>query len=418
MRILLLGIEIAPEEGGGYTLSQDIFEALQNSADASRHRFFVLASEIGSEREARLPEAFVSIRVTRSRLRQMADEIAYDVKRIWRLWKRLGSPMITPQQKAIDEEVFRCGVDCCFSLVPWQWSHSLPNIITVWDLEHRRKPYFPELAATGEWERRERMYHSVLPKATVVVTGTETGKAQLQNFYGLDAEAVKVIPFPTPSFALKGACSFAPVAEQLPFGISGEYLFYPAQYWPHKNHVRLLQVVKLLHENHGWNGTLVCCGSDKGNLEYLRACAATLGIKQFVHFLGFVTQDELVALYRHALALAFVSYLGPDNLPPLEAFALGCPVIAADVDGARNSLGAAALWVDPDDAEAIAAAVWRLRIDPDLRKALLSAGKERAIKSTTANYAGELLQLFDSLEIRFQCFRSSTAFSKDGEPTH
>ena len=59
-------------------------------------------------------------------------------------------------------------------------------------------------------------------------------------------------------------------------------------------------------------------------------------------------RPELIALYRHALALTFVSYFGPDNLPPLEAFALGCPVITSAIEGVDEQLGNAALYVNPD----------------------------------------------------------------------
>jgi glycosyltransferase involved in cell wall biosynthesis len=108
----------------------------------------------------------------------------------------------------------------------------------------------------------------------------------------------------------------------LPAGIAGEFVFYPTQSWPHKNHLHLLEAVQTLHRRHQWNGMLVCCGSDKGNLNYLKERATEFGIVE--------------------RALTFVSYFGPDNLPPLEAFALGCPVIASAIEGSEEQLGSAA----------------------------------------------------------------------------
>jgi glycosyltransferase involved in cell wall biosynthesis len=214
-----------------------------------------------------------------------------------------------------------------------------------------------------------------------------------------------VIPFPTPSFARDKAPLEIP-REHLPSGVTGEFLFYPAQYWAHKNHFHLLEAVQILCREHQWNGVLVCCGSDKGNLGYLKERAAEFGIVDRVRFLGFVNQSELLALYRHALALTFVSYFGPDNLPPLEAFALGCPVIASALEGVEEQLGSAALYVNPDSASEIAQAVLRLKNEHGLREALVTAGQIRASELTADDYAAKIVELLDSLELRFACFRS------------
>ena len=295
-------------------------------------------------------------------------------------------------------------LDCALCLNPGEWSPILPNICTVWDLEHRRKPYFPEITGNGEWNHRERSYQRELPKALAVITGTRTGKAQIEHFYGVDPAAVRVIPFPTPSFARdKGASEFS--NEELPAGIAGEFLFYPAQYWAHKNHLHLLEAVQILRYHHQWDGMLVCCGSDKGNLNYLKERATEFGIADRVRFLGFVKRSEMVALYRHAFALTFVSYFGPDNLPPLEAFALGCPVIASAIQGVEEQLGSAALQVNPDNASEISDAVLRLRNEKGLRETLIAAGKARASQFSADSYAASLIELLDSLEVRFACFR-------------
>jgi glycosyltransferase involved in cell wall biosynthesis len=191
----------------------------------------------------------------------------------------------------------------------------------------------------------------------------------------------------------------------MPAGITSEYLFYPAQYWPHKNHTRLLEAVKILGDRYGWRVALVLCGADHGNLGYLRQRAAALCVSDRVHFLGFVTTDQLIALYRRAFALSFLSYFGPDNLPPLEAGALGCPVVTSAVEGAEEQLGSAALSVNPDSAVDVAAAMWRLKNEPGLRQRLVDNGWQRAARSTFGDYAASLIGVLDSLELRFATFR-------------
>src|SRR4029078_10301868 len=127
-------------------------------------------------------------------------------------------------------------------------------------------------------------------------------------------------------------------------------------------------------------------GSNKGNEEYLRTFAAQLNPPVDVAFLGFVPLEDLVALYRGAFALAYVTFFGPENLPPLEAFALGCPVIASDVSGAREQLGDAALFVDPRNPAEIAGAIKQLRDDDTLRASLIDKGRARAERWTATEF--------------------------------
>ncbi len=142
------------------------------------------------------------------------------------------------------------------------------------------------------------------------------------------------------------------------------FLFYPAQFWPHKNHVNLLHAVKLLKQR-GRNISLVLTGSDHGNLAYVRKTAQDLGLDDHVHFCGFVPYEDILTFYREARALSYVSFFGPENLPPLEAMALECPVILSDIPGVRALHGDGPILVDPRKPDAIADSVEFILDNPD-----------------------------------------------------
>ena len=141
---------------------------------------------------------------------------------------------------------------------------------------------------------------------------------------------------------------------------------------------------------------LVLTGADRGTRAHVMRIAEQLGVAARVHALGFVDRDMLVALYRHAEALIHPSLFGPDNLPPLEAMALGCPVIAASSDGADAHFGDAAVLVDGLDAGAFATAILRLRSDSTRRADLVARGRERAELHTAAGYATSVLRFIDT----------------------
>ena len=165
------------------------------------------------------------------------------------------------------------------------------------------------------------------------------------------------------------------------YSIPNQYIFYPAQFWAHKNHINLLKALILLHQNYHINLDLVFTGSDQGNLEYIKNTVQNLQLNEKVHFLGFVPHDDLIGLYVGAFALTYVTYFGPENLPPLEAFAYGCPVIASAYAGAKEQLGDAALMVNGSKPEEIALAVKKVNDDPYLREKLVRKGLVRARKN-------------------------------------
>jgi glycosyltransferase involved in cell wall biosynthesis len=113
--------------------------------------------------------------------------------------------------------------------------------------------------------------------------------------------------------------------------------------------------------------------------------------------------DDLVALYQHAHALTYLSFFGPENLPPLEAFALGCPVVAAAVPGAREQLGDAALLVPPTESARVAEAVRRLE-DAALREELIERGRTRAEALTAESFVRGVLAFFDEFEQVRKCW--------------
>jgi glycosyltransferase involved in cell wall biosynthesis len=217
-------------------------------------------------------------------------------------------------------------LDIVWSIEPMAFPLDVPYVTTVWDLEHKRQPFFPEVSSYGEWERRESGYSKVLSRATFVITGTFIGKEQIEKFYGVNSERIIVAPFPLIPISINEV----PTRDT-------NLIFYPAQFWPHKNHVNLILGFKLATQVEP-SLRLVLVGSDKGNEEKIRGLVSELKLEKNVEFWGTVTSEVLESLYRTASLMIYPSLFGPDNLPPLEAISFKCPVAVADQPGSREQL--------------------------------------------------------------------------------
>jgi glycosyltransferase involved in cell wall biosynthesis len=125
--------------------------------------------------------------------------------------------------------------------------------------------------------------------------------------------------------------------------------FYPAQFWPHKNHATLLHAMRILKTMTPTPLKLILTGSDKGNLAYIQSLIDSLELNEEVTIEGFVSHQRIVELYSQCGLFVFPSLIGPDNLPPLEAIAAGAPLLISRIPGHVEQIGEAAKYFDPLD---------------------------------------------------------------------
>lgn len=401
MRIGAVLTGYAPESGGGFTFEDDILEAVISLHDSTPHHITLIVPQ--ADALALRDHVGTKIPVVcfpaGNRLQRAAESLVRD-SMFFRRHLRVSS--------RLDRLAGAEGLDLLWFLSAGVHVTQYPYVTVVWDLQHRTMPWFPELSRHGEWELRELTWPSFIRKASLVITGTQVGADEIGRFYGVPKERIVILPHPTPRFALEAAQSDnRQVFRRL--GVTPPYLLYPAQFWPHKNHVSLLLAVKRLRDRYGLAPQLVLVGSDKGNYAHVNKLCRELGLASQVLFLGFVDREDLVALYRGAMALTYTSFGGPENLPPLEAFALDCPVIAARVPGADEQLNNSAILVSPSDPEDIADAIYRVLSEQGLRTELIARGRERAVRWTGEDFVRGALAGIDTLSSYVRCWSEGSA---------
>ena len=379
--------------GGGYTFQSDIFYVFCKLANSRQDEFIIFCESQNKSsviKEIKLPNncELVQLPVENKR-EKFARVLITIIPQIRRYFGKQGRLSKAAKKYQIELLWYLSGG--VYEII------DQPYIATVWDVQHRTHPWLPEVSNSGVWESRE-VYHSTfLRRATKIITGTQVGLEQLSYFYQIPPERVVILPHPTPSLELNSEKTSTDIRST--FNIKGDYFIYPAQFWPHKNHITLMAALKELGDNHNFWPNLIFIGSDKGNKSFVQLNAHKLGVSNQIIFTGFVSVSDLVALYRDATALVYLSMSGPENLPPLEAFALNCPVIASDIPGAKEQLEDCALFVPPYDVGAISDGMYKILTDDKLREILISKGNVRAKQFTAYNFVEGVFQLFDEISL-------------------
>lgn len=251
----------------------------------------------------------------------------------------------------------------------------IPYVQAVHDLQHRLHPEFPEVSANGEWERREYTLKNIVRYSTLVIADSEVGREDILNYYGeyITPDRVKVLPFLRASYLNPDISDLEKQKVRMRHRLPERFLFYPAQFWPHKNHLRVVQAIAMIRDQYGIEISIVFCGSKTGEtrrrtVRELMSAVRKLGIENNVHLIDYISDADMSALYAGATALVMPTFFGPTNIPPIEAAAFGCPVLTSDIRGIREQVGDGAVLVDPCSVESIADGIHRLWESAPLRQ--------------------------------------------------
>jgi glycosyltransferase involved in cell wall biosynthesis len=183
-----------------------------------------------------------------------------------------------------------------------------------------------------------------------------------------------------------------------PAGMPEEpFFFYPANFWPHKNHETLLLAYRLYAHAAGSRAwPLVFTGHPDARMTLLQEMRGGLGIADRVIFLGHVDDAAFSTLWSRAGALVFPSLHEGFGIPLLEAMRFAVPILAANATSLPEVAGEAALLVDPRDPRAIAEALRRIAIREGLREDLVSRGRARLSGFSLELEAGRVAHFLDS----------------------
>lgn len=300
-----------------------------------------------------------------------------------------------------EKTLIESGIDLVYFASPNSTSNQLFKlnfIYTVWDMSHRDTPEFPEVRSLLEFSNREENYRKTLPYALLILCDSEDLCDLASSRYGIDRNRLLSMPF-SASPLINSIVSLDSKSVRVKYNLTSNFYYYPAQFWPHKNHARILEALVVLRDNFNYIPKVVFSGKDYGNRSHIESLIKEFNLQDQVNILGFIPSEDVRGLYENSIAVVMPTYFGQTNLPPLEAWSLNVPLIYSDLF--KEQSGDAALSVNPDSSFELANAMLQV-LEPAIRKNLIEAGKIRLDYFNTKRIQSEkvLLSILDKFSQR------------------
>ena len=268
-----------------------------------------------------------------------------------------------------------------------------PTVAVLHDIQEQ---YSPQYFSPTELIARREAYPEICLSATILVAVSNFCKDCFVEKFGIDPRKVEVI-HNAPQAGLVGDDDGVWRRPPPP----RPFFFYPANYYPHKNHALLLDAMQKLAGQGGDPSVIFAGDPVPGGFPLPREIARRhLGDRCF--FFSTLEPDEMRFLYRHALAVVLPTMFEGFGMPAVEAMACGCPVVCSDIGPLREVAGDCALYFPPGDLEQLCRRLEQISCDQALRRRMIEAGLASAAKYTWEAAARRMLEVFAQAPRRFK----------------
>ncbi|MGE3511213.1 MAG: glycosyltransferase family 4 protein, partial [Vicinamibacterales bacterium] len=287
------------------------------------------------------------------------------------------------------------GIDLLFCpmTAPTYATDGIPTVSILYDLQHLAYPTFFK---AEELMHRARFYQDLVRRVDHVVCISEYSRASLIEHFHVPRERTSVVPIAIqdrlPHFDATAAWEIL-TSRGLP---RCRYAFYPANFWPHKNHrMLLLAFARFVLERPDADIHLVLTGDLLDQGDAIRAAVQRMGLASRVHLMGFVPEADLGALWSAASFLVFPSLFEGFGIPLTEAMSFGVPIVCSQQGSLPEVAGDTAVYFDARDPQAIVNALALAWDEPQEPRAVRQRVQERLSVFRPDVVVEQYLDVFD-----------------------
>ena len=196
-------------------------------------------------------------------------------------------------------------------------------VYTISEFQHKFTPFFPEYKSNSI-ENKDNMNEFAIQKAYKLILGNNTDLSNFSQIYNVRVERLKTLMFPSYLTKLDKEINYNEFIEFDKFVKNKKFIFYPAQFWAHKNHQYIIDAFLKIKDK---NLHCIFTGMDKGNLNFVKKYINKKNIAARFTIFNYLEDEKIKFLYKKCHAVIFPSYVGSHSFPLFEGFFYKKPVI-------------------------------------------------------------------------------------------
>lgn len=277
-----------------------------------------------------------------------------------------------------------------FHLIPEKCA--IPSVVSIFDIQQE---YYPEYFDKFELEMRKRQTANTVKVADKILTISEFSKSTLLEKYDINADKIIVTHLDADS------CFNNEITEdklkKIKSRLPEDYILYPANSWPHKNHIKLLEAFHILKQKYRLPLKLVFTGSHNKEKPKIENFIIRHGLKDDIKYLGYIPQEDMPYVFAGASMIAFPSLFEGFGIPLVEAMKSGVPIACSTFGSIPEVAGNAALYFDALNPNDIAEKLYMLYTDKELRISLIEKGNVQKKKFSWDKCVNDTIDIISSL---------------------
>ena len=267
------------------------------------------------------------------------------------------------------------------------------TVVTVHDLSSL---LYPQLHRRPLARRMRLRLPLGVRMAKAIITPTEAVRRELYSHLKVKPKKVTAI-HEAPRESFRPMSLDESFSTRARLGVEDDFLLFVGTLEPRKNLLTLLKAFAHVLRDTRLRSQLVVAGGEGWLMEETFSFVSAAGIGDRVRLIGYVNDDELRALYSSCRAFIYPSLYEGFGLPPLEAMACGAPVIASRIAALEETIGDAAMLVDPLDVHSLAAAITDVFENEKQRKKLIAAGPAHAARFSWEKAAQSTYEVYQNV---------------------
>ena len=265
-----------------------------------------------------------------------------------------------------------------------------PFVFTLHDMQERYYPeFFRKYARLMRWLKNRALARS----ADKIICESNFVKNDIVKFTRVNENKVSVIQSPPTEEFLNykfESEQFAKVKEK--YDLPERFIFYPAQCWFHKNHIKLVEAFEIVSRKYD-DVYLILTGSQQNNYNNLMVRIVELNLNDRIKHLGYLEYEDLTYVYKMSQFLVMPTLFESVSMPIYEAFALEVAVCSSNVVALPEQVGNAGIVFDPHNISDMAEKMIMYLNDEDLRREKARLGFDRVNGFNHEAYGEKLIEV-------------------------